>query len=1006
MAVIEGTAKVRVDGAQAGTELEKLESKARDFRKELVELKKQDVLDNKKIKNVEKSLKEVTKEIKTVKQQTADYNKTLKNISGASLKELETAYRKLRNETRQLDRTTTQYKKNAGNLQRLQTEISKVRKEMRGAGTASKGFSFNLKSIGTQLLGAAGLLSAVDLLVDGVREFIETSEELTDIQQDLKSSLDLTKRELKGMSAEINAISSTFKVDYKATTEAATIATLKFKQPLEEITRLIEEGFTKGSNKTGQFNDIIKETSARMADAGIKADQYFAIVNHAVTSGAYSDKGIQSIAEAAQRLRENTQATEDALKPLGESINLQIKQEIAANNSFKAVQLVSKGLRDLDLSAQEAQTIIADVFGGEGEEAGRDYIETLVDISQNLDNVAVTATENEQATLNLSKSWNRFVAGVSESDGIFAKVWSTFKNLLSGAINGVTLLITKINDWLDSSGKTLKKIPEITKSTRKAYDEVDKSQQRIINSNGDLVDGYGKILKTAAELKKAAIERAKAEKQLNDFIKSANVDLIEDEKQRAIAEVELWDEKEKKKIASSKASKKLRDEALQAQEKLHQQKLLDIEDDYNDKLEKKFNDIGDFLKKQNADLEKDRQEIIDNELEAIADKYDKQIELAQAEADKESELQEEFQQQVLELQIAKDEALKEHKEKREQEHAERIKGIREEYGLVTDEEHMQKELDQLRTFYDDKLLTDEEYEIAKANIIQAYRDKLQDDFKEKEEEKLKLIEDSIQKQKGITSAFSDFFSEAKEQELAAAGDNEEKKKEIMKRYADREFIVTASHIVADTAASVMKALAQLGPIAGPIAASFITATGIAKLAAANEERKRVKGLEGGGEFPVTREQDGKQFRATYGGKKRGFIDKPTVLVGEYGKREFVVSNKSLQVPAIQRAVSAINDYQQAHSPKYFNYGRINKALTAIKGFEEGGTFGGSESGTGNAQMSYEKMYQLLSLLLNEFQGFRSDINTWQSEIEVFVELQKIRDGIDTMDNLETQVRLG
>ena len=87
----------------------------------------------------------------------------------------------------------------------------------------------------------------------------------------------------------------------------------------------------------------------------------------------------------------------------------------------------------------------------------------------------------------------------------------------------------------------------------------------------------------------------------------------------------------------------------------------------------------------------------------------------------------------------------------------------------------------------------------------------------------------------------------------------------------------ASQIIADTSVSIMKALGELGPIAGPVAAALMGITGAAQLAAANAERQKVKrmslngaggsagasgarvatGLESGGSIDVERRQDGK-----------------------------------------------------------------------------------------------------------------------------------------------------
>jgi len=113
---------------------------------------------------------------------------------------------------------------------------------------------------------------------------------------------------------------------------------------------------------------------------------------------------------------------------------------------------------------------------------------------------------------------------------------------------------------------------------------------------------------------------------------------------------------------------------------------------------------------------------------------------------------------------------------------------------------------------------------------------------------------------GISAAFNTFKQieidnvEAKyDAEIEAAAGNQEKieqlehdkaaaKLEIEKKYADKEFAVKASQIIANTALAIMMAWAQLGPIAGAVAAALMTATGAIQLAAANAEREKVKNL--------------------------------------------------------------------------------------------------------------------------------------------------------------------
>ena len=111
-------------------------------------------------------------------------------------------------------------------------------------------------------------------------------------------------------------------------------------------------------------------------------------------------------------------------------------------------------------------------------------------------------------------------------------------------------------------------------------------------------------------------------------------------------------------------------------------------------------------------------------------------------------------------------------------------------------------------------------------------------------------------------------------------------------------------------------------------------TGAAQLAAALAERNKVKrmtlsgaggsasasgarvatGLESGGSIDVEREQDGRRFHAAYEPNRRGFVDKPTVIVGEgpYGRsKEWVASNAAVDNPTVAPILDIIDRAQRA-----------------------------------------------------------------------------------------------
>ena len=261
------------------------------------------------------------------------------------------------------------------------------------------------------------------------------------------------------------------------------------------------------------------------------------------------------------------------------------------------------------------------------------------------------------------------------------------------------------------------------------------------------------------------------------------------------------------------------------------------------------------------------------------------------------------------------------------------------------------------------------YADAQAQIQEEYEKKVQ-----------QLKRDSYMKQaQYYTNLFSNVVSGLQDAEMAnidakydaeikaAEGNTElqeklEKKKaneqlKVQKKYADVNFAMQAAQIVSNTATSIMKAYSDMGPIAGSIAAALMGVTGAAQLVVANAQRQKVKrmtlsnaggsssssagarvasGRESGGSIDVEREQDGKRFHAKYDPDKRGFIDKPTVIVGEgpRGKsKEWVASNAAVENPTVAPLLNIIDQAQRAGNIRTFDLG---KYLMAMQGKALGG----------------------------------------------------------------------
>ena len=189
----------------------------------------------------------------------------------------------------------------------------------------------------------------------------------------------------------------------------------------------------------------------------------------------------------------------------------------------------------------------------------------------------------------------------------------------------------------------------------------------------------------------------------------------------------------------------------------------------------------------------------------------------------------------------------------------------------------------------------------------------------------------------------------------------------------------------------MKAYGELGPIAGSVAAALMGVTGAAQLKAANAERQKVKkmtrngaggsqtaarvatGLESGGSIDVEREQDGKRFHAAYEPMKRGFVDKPTVIVGEgaYGRsREWVASNAAVENPTVAPLIDIIDRAQRAGTIRTLD---MNKWLIQqAQGRVSGGFVGASSPIAGQGQGNESRNDKLLARLADAIDRLSND----------------------------------
>ena len=402
-------------------------------------------------------------------------------------------------------------------------------------------------------------------------------------------------------------------------------------------------------------------------------------------------------------------------------------------------------------------------------------------------------------------------------------------------------------------------------------------------------------------------------------------------------------------IADGAKKKSLQDKQqanLRAAEQAHFEQQVAVEQAYQDALAKVM-EQGEA--QQELTLEQQR----DQKLEVLKGYYQAALNMAKQNGEDTAQLEKAYKD--VQNQIEAEYTAKHNEQLAQQ--ADKEKQARQALGFDQQSEY-DRQLELLQQALDNQYITQQEYE-------QKVQQLKKESFMKQAEYYTNLFSNAVTSLQNAEMANVDAKYDA---EIKAAEGNTalqeklEKKKaneklKIQKKYADVNFAMQVAQIISNTAVSIMKAYSELGPIAGSVAAALMGVTGAAQLAVANAERQKVKrmtlngsasgtssagsrvasGRESGGRIDVEREQDGKHFNAEYAPGKRGYVDHPTVIVGEGPRgrsKEWVASNAALENPTIAPLINLMDAAQRAGQIRTFD---MSKYLMAMQGRALGGS---------------------------------------------------------------------
>jgi hypothetical protein len=390
--------------------------------KQLQKLKKEQREQNQQLKDGTDAYKKLAKEVRDYKNESKKLGAELLNLEKSGQKNTK-AYKDLESQYRKV---TVQAQKGDAQLKKLDKTVGDNFRNVGNYEKATRGLS--------KALGALGVAFGFSEIAKG---FFNFNRELSKATNTAQTLFKTTEEGGKAIAQQAMTLSKVYGKDLDEVLRASNVLARQFGLTGEQSIALLNEGFEKGADLSGEFLENISEYSTQLRLAGLNAEQSISIITQAQQEGVFSDKGIDAIKEATLSLREMTKPAQEALEAIGMSSE-QVQKDIAsgAKTYFDVIQEISAETNKFGENSQEAGMILADIFKGAGEDAG-DFIFKLGELNTELGDLESQNKGLEGAIKNLTRSWYDFIGGLNDS----INSSNTFANIINFVAENLTKIL-------------------------------------------------------------------------------------------------------------------------------------------------------------------------------------------------------------------------------------------------------------------------------------------------------------------------------------------------------------------------------------------------------------------------------------------------------------------------------------------------------------------------------------------------------------------------------------
>lgn len=434
------------------------------------------------------NIKETEEKLKLLKQAQKEADQTIKNGGEISQENYRNLQREIASTQNKLKELTNEYK----NFLTETSKITKAGKKMEEFGEKVKSGSEKISDFGdkvtskatTGIIGlgtvaittAASLESAVDNYIAKTNKSTEEAEKykkvLTNINdanfgegyEDIANSMAIVEQQMRGLDNAADLENITKKAYYlkdafdSEVNESVRAAKMMMEQwgiSADEAFELINQGYTQGLDKNGDFLDSINEYSVHFKQIGFSAEDMFNTFIAGADSGAFSiDKVGDAIKEMGIRMKDDS-ATE-ALKSMKLDAN-KLEKAFAdgGDKGYEAFVKITEALSEIEDPLKQNQAGVA-IFGTMWEDLGSkavnamnygadEFNKTLGTMNSSMDKMYNNTKGNTQTTIKRIKT-------------ISANLGTKLLPIVNKVLDKAEIFIDKLDDLNDGQQDNIIKI--------------------------------------------------------------------------------------------------------------------------------------------------------------------------------------------------------------------------------------------------------------------------------------------------------------------------------------------------------------------------------------------------------------------------------------------------------------------------------------------------------------------------------------------------------------------